>query len=59
MRSIHRVEHKVLAGPFARAFPDAEFYVTDKQYSFPLNLPKEFLEPSVFGLATGIILELG
>jgi len=33
------VEHKVLAGPFARNFPGAEFYVTDKQYSFPVNLP--------------------
>lgn len=26
------VEHKVNAGPFARAFPEANFYVTDKQY---------------------------
>lgn len=33
------VEHKVLAGPFARKFPKAEFFITDKQYSFPLNLP--------------------
>ncbi len=37
------VEHKVNAGPFARAFPDANFYVTDKQYAFPLNLPNSFL----------------
>ena len=37
------VEHKVNAGPFARAFPDAEFYVTDRQYAFPLNLPGSFL----------------
>mmetsp|Transcript_37840 Transcript_37840/g.78573 ORF Transcript_37840/g.78573 Transcript_37840/m.78573 type:complete len:505 (-) Transcript_37840:1325-2839(-) len=37
------VEHKVLAGPFARQFPDAEFYVTDQQYSFPLNLPDRTL----------------
>lgn len=37
------VEHKVLAGPFARRFPDAEFYVTDKQYSFPVNLPDRTL----------------
>ena len=36
-------EHKVLAGPFARRFPDARLYATDKQYAFPLNLPKEFL----------------
>lgn len=33
------VEHKVNAGPFARHFPDANFYVTDKQYAFPINLP--------------------
>ena len=33
------VEHKVNAGPFARAFPEAEFYVVDKQYAFPINLP--------------------
>jgi len=37
------VEHKVNAGPFARAFPRANFYVTDKQYAFPLNLPNSFL----------------
>ncbi len=37
------VEHKVNAGPFARQFPSANFYVTDKQYAFPLNLPNSFL----------------
>eukprot|EP00802_Teleaulax_amphioxeia_P015917 Tamp_16018.p1 GENE.Tamp_16018~~Tamp_16018.p1 ORF type:complete len:495 (+),score=46.36 Tamp_16018:132-1487(+) len=37
------VEHKVLAGPFARRFPDAEFYAVDQQYSFPLPLPNSFL----------------
>jgi len=37
------VEHKVNAGPFARAFPAANFWVTDKQYAFPLNLPDSFL----------------
>lgn len=36
-------EHKVLAGPFARKFPEAEFYTTNAQYSFPLNLPTIFL----------------
>jgi hypothetical protein len=36
-------EHKVLAGPFARKFPKAEFYTTDKQYAFPLNLPSTWL----------------
>ena len=37
------VEHKVLAGPFARKFPDATFYVVDQQYSFPLPLPSLWL----------------
>jgi len=37
------VEHKVNAGPFARAYPKANFYATDKQYAFPLNLPNSFL----------------
>ena len=37
------VEHKVNAGPFAREFPNADFYVTDRQYSFPLPLPSSFL----------------
>jgi len=37
------VEHKVNAGPFARSYPQANFYVTDKQYAFPLNLPNSFL----------------
>lgn len=37
------VEHKVNAGPFARNFPNANFYVTDKQYAFPFNLPNSFL----------------
>jgi hypothetical protein len=37
------VEHKVLAGPFARKFPEADFFLTDRQYSFPLNLPDKAL----------------
>jgi hypothetical protein len=37
------VEHKVLAGPFARTFPEADFYVTDRQYSFPVPLPDRTL----------------
>ncbi len=37
------VEHKVNAGPFARNFPNANFYVTDKQYAFPFNLPNSYL----------------
>ena len=36
-------EHKVLAGPFARTFPQADFWVSDKQYAFPLNLPTTWL----------------
>lgn len=36
-------EHKVLAGPFARKFPSAALYTTDRQYSFPLNLPSQWL----------------
>jgi len=36
-------EHKVLAGPFARQFPSAQLYATDRQYSFPLNLPNTWL----------------
>ena len=36
-------EHKVLAGPFARNFPAAEFWTTDRQYAFPLNLPPTWL----------------
>ena len=37
------VEHKVNAGPFARCFPQAEFYAVDQQYSFPIPLPSLFL----------------
>lgn len=37
------VEHKVNAGPFARHYPDADFYAVDQQYSFPLPLPSSFL----------------
>lgn len=37
------VEHKVNAGPFARKYPNANFYICDKQYAFPLNLPNSFL----------------
>ena len=37
------VEHKVNAGPFARAFPAAEFFAVDQQYSFPIPLPSAFL----------------
>ena len=33
----------VNAGPFARAFPSADFFVVDQQYSFPIPLPSAFL----------------
>ena len=36
-------EHKVLAGPFAKQFPDADFFLVDQQYSFPIPLPSSFL----------------
>ena len=36
-------EHKTLAGPFARNFPEADFWVTSEQYAFPLNLPSRWL----------------
>eukprot|EP00435_Cladocopium_sp_Y103_P005592 s3177_g1.t2 len=37
------VEHKVLAGPFAKKFPDAKFYVAPGQFSVPLDLPLSVL----------------
>lgn len=36
-------EHKVNAGPFARKFPGAEFWMTDAQYSFPADLPRTWV----------------
>jgi len=36
-------EHKVLAGPFAKNFPEAQLWTTDRQYAFPLNLPGTWL----------------
>jgi hypothetical protein len=39
----NELENRVNAGPFARAFPNANFYAVDKQYAFPLNLPDSFL----------------
>lgn len=41
--ALSHVFPQVLAGPFARAFRKAEFWTTDKQYAFPLNLPATFL----------------
>lgn len=42
-------EHKVNAGPFAKHFPSAQLWTTDRQYSFPLNLP-----PTWLGLPRGV-----
>ncbi|CAI5977701.1 unnamed protein product [Closterium sp. NIES-65] len=44
-------EHKVFAGPFARAFPKARTWVAPRQWSWPINLPLPFL-----GLFGGTVL---
>jgi hypothetical protein len=41
--TISGLEHKVFVGPFARAFPQAQVWVTPDQWSFPLNLPLSWL----------------
>lgn len=37
------LEHKVFVGPFARHFPIAQVFVAPNQWSFPFNLPLEWL----------------
>lgn len=37
------LEHKVFVGPFARHCPEAQVFVSPKQWSFPLNLPLSWL----------------
>ena len=37
------IEHKFLAGPFARCFPGAQCWVAPDQYALPVNLPLPFL----------------
>ncbi|WP_088894074.1 DUF4336 domain-containing protein [Leptolyngbya ohadii] len=37
------LEHKVFVPPFARQFPQAQVYVTPHQWSFPFNLPLNWL----------------
>lgn len=37
------LEHKALAGPFSRYFPDADVWLQPGQWSFPINLPNTFL----------------
>jgi hypothetical protein len=41
--TVSGLEHKVFAGPFARKFPSADVYVAPHQWSFPLNLPLNWL----------------
>lgn len=36
-------EHKIFVGPFSRKFPRAQLWVAPRQWSWPLNLPLEFL----------------
>ncbi|KAK4366614.1 hypothetical protein RND71_014494 [Anisodus tanguticus] len=36
-------EHKIFVGPFSRKFPKAQVWVAPRQWSWPLNLPLEFL----------------
>lgn len=37
------LEHKVFVGPFARCFPTAQVFVAPHQWSFPINLPLNWL----------------
>lgn len=37
------LEHKVFVPPFARQFPQAQVFVTPHQWSFPFNLPLNWL----------------
>lgn len=41
--TISGVEHKVFVGPFARCFPCAQIFVAPNQWSFPINLPLNWL----------------
>lgn len=41
--TISGLEHKVFVGPFARAFPQAQVWVSPDQWSFPINLPLSWL----------------
>jgi Domain of unknown function (DUF4336) len=41
--TISGLEHKVFVGPFAKAFPQAQVWVTPDQWSFPVNLPLSWL----------------
>ncbi|MBD0345868.1 MAG: DUF4336 domain-containing protein [Coleofasciculus sp. Co-bin14] len=41
--TISGLEHKVFVGPFARRFPNAQVFVAPNQWSFPVNLPLNWL----------------
>jgi Domain of unknown function (DUF4336) len=41
--TISGLEHKVFVGPFSRYFPTAEVFVAPNQWSFPVNLPLNWL----------------
>jgi Domain of unknown function (DUF4336) len=41
--TISGLEHKVFVGPFARCFPKAQVWVTPDQWSFPVDLPLNWL----------------
>ena len=37
------LEHKVFVGPFARQFPTAQVFIAPHQWSFPIDLPLQWL----------------
>ncbi|MDJ0617449.1 MAG: DUF4336 domain-containing protein [Calothrix sp. MO_192.B10] len=41
--TISGLEHKVFVGPFARKFPQAQVFITPDQWSFPVDLPINWL----------------
>jgi hypothetical protein len=41
--TVSGLEHKVFVGPFARQFPTAQVFIAPDQWSFPLNLPLNWL----------------
>ncbi|MGD1874652.1 MAG: DUF4336 domain-containing protein [Mastigocoleus sp.] len=41
--TISGLEHKVFVGPFARHFPESQVFVVPNQWSFPINLPLNWL----------------
>ncbi|MBD0269490.1 MAG: DUF4336 domain-containing protein [Cyanobacteria bacterium Co-bin8] len=41
--TVSGIEHKVFVGPFARCFPKAQVFVAPEQWSFPVNLPLNWL----------------